>query len=158
MITSWDGYTVVNVGEMEIWDGSELSLLRDTMTRLVEEENCRSLGVDMSHVKGLPSGYFGMLYDWYEKGVGIRVFGALPHVQQMLWFTTFFYSVGNECHELSSDLGCEAAKQLSERDSQHEPQTTADSALPTQDPREADIPCPDAGRASLSERASILSQ
>jgi hypothetical protein len=99
-ITSWDGAKVVHVGTMEIWDGADLALLRDTLIRLVDQEGCRSLGVDMSHVKFVPSGFFGMLYDWYEKGVRVRVFGPLSHVKRMLWFTECFHDVGNEWHEL----------------------------------------------------------
>src|SRR5579871_1315856 len=100
MTSSWDGCTVLHVGEMEIWDGADLALLRETMTRLVEEEHCRSMGVDMKYVKYVPSGFFGMLYDWHERGVCIRVFSPLPHVQRMLWFTKFFRAIANGAHQL----------------------------------------------------------
>ena len=115
-ITARDGCQVLNVGNMEIWDGGELSLVRDTMTRLVEEEDCRSLGVDMSHVKYVPSGFFGLLYDWYEKGVCIRVFGPLSQqVKRMLWFTKFFHCIGNNCHELRPDFEDDDGEQDSEK-------------------------------------------
>lgn len=104
MTSSWDGCTVLHVGEMEIWDGADLALLRETMTRLVEEEHCRSMGVDMKFVKYVPSGFFGMLYDWYERGVCIRLFSPMPHVQRMLWFTKFFRSIADGAHQLFPDV------------------------------------------------------
>jgi len=102
-LTSINGAQVLDLGKMEIWDGADLALLRETMTRLVQQENCRSLGVDMSHVKYVPSGFFGMLFDWHEKGVQIRLFSPQPHIRKMLWFTRFFRWIGEECHELCPD-------------------------------------------------------
>ena len=95
---SYGEFRVVKVGTMEIWDGEELSLIREGFRRLMEEEECRSMGVDMNYVKYVPSGFFGTLCDWHDKGVCIRVFGPLPNVKQMLWFTTFFQSIGENVH------------------------------------------------------------
>ncbi len=143
---------------MESWDGAELSLLRETIARLVDEEECRSLGLDMSRVKHLPSGYFGMLYDWHERGVCIRVFGALPQVKQMLWFTTFFCSVDDDCHELRPTVECEGGERFAEHNSPHERLPGVESPSPADDPRESDIPFPGTGKADRSERSSLLSQ
>lgn len=82
--------TVLNIGNMEIWDGADLSLVRDTMYRLVREDDITSLGIDVSCVQHVPSGFFGMLYDWYERGVDITLFGPGERLQQMLWFRKFF--------------------------------------------------------------------
>ncbi len=85
-----DAVTVLEIGDMEIWDGADLSLLRDTIFRLVYDENATSLGVDMSYVQHVPSGFFGMLFDWYERGVSIRLMQPRERVKQMLWFRKFF--------------------------------------------------------------------
>ncbi|WP_417847977.1 hypothetical protein [Thalassoglobus sp.] len=85
-----DAVTVLEIGDMEIWDGADLSLLRDTIFRLVYDENVTSLGVDMSYVQHVPSGFFGMLFDWYERGVSIRLMQPRERVKQMLWFRKFF--------------------------------------------------------------------
>ncbi len=85
-----DAVTVLEIGDMEIWDGADLSLLRDTIFRLVFDENATSLGVDMSYVQHVPSGFFGMLFDWYERGVSIRLMQPRERVKQMLWFRKFF--------------------------------------------------------------------
>ncbi len=84
------GVTVVHIGHVEIWDGADLALLRETLTRLIEEERCENLGVDMSTVKYIPSGFFGMLFEWYERGVRISLFSPQPNVENMLWFRLFF--------------------------------------------------------------------
>lgn len=85
-----DGYLVVVMGDMEIWDGADLALLRETLARMVDAEKQEKIGVDLSTVKYIPSGFFGMLYDYAERGTKVRVFGALPHVRNMLWFREFF--------------------------------------------------------------------
>jgi hypothetical protein len=89
-IHDWDSFTVLDLGEVEIWDGADLSLLRETQTRLIEGEGCRRLGVNLQFVKYIPSGFFGMLFDWNERGVSIRLYRPQPHVANMLWFRQFF--------------------------------------------------------------------
>ena len=95
-----DGVKVLQMGEMEIWDGADLSLLRDTLIDVIDKEKCNSLGVDMRYVKYIPSGFFGMLYDWHEKGASIRLYDPQVHVQNMLWFRQFFEHVTDGCHLL----------------------------------------------------------
>lgn len=85
-----DGVAIVSIGDVEIWDGADLALLRETLTTLIEAENCKSLGVDMSSVKYIPSGFFGMLFEWYERGIRISLFSPQPNVENMLWFRLFF--------------------------------------------------------------------
>jgi len=92
--------TVLDLGDMEIWDGADMALLRESLTRLIKGERRRSIGIDMSHVKYIPSGFFGMLYDWYETGVQIRLYSPQPNVRRMLWFSRFFEPVGNDSHLL----------------------------------------------------------
>lgn len=96
-----DSFTVLNLGDMEIWDGADMALLRESLTRLIKAEKHRRIGIDMSHVKYIPSGYFGMLFDWYETGVQIRLYSPQPNVRQMLWFNRFFKVVEAHCFELA---------------------------------------------------------
>ncbi len=83
--------TVLDIGKMEIWDGADLSLIRDTIFRLVNEEGIASVGIDVSRVQHVPSGFFGMLFDWYEQGVTIRLHEPRERVRKMLWFRKFFF-------------------------------------------------------------------
>ena len=96
-----EGFTVLNLGDMEIWDGADMALLRESLTRLIKSEKHRRIGVDMSHVKYIPSGFFGMLFDWFETGVQIRLYAPQPNVRRMLWFNQFFEAVETDCFELT---------------------------------------------------------
>jgi len=98
-----DGVTVLDLGNMDIWDGADLALLRETLNRLVEDSQCRSVGIDMQYVKYIPSGFFGMLYDWHDQGVAIRLYSPQPNVANMLWFRQFFNHLNDGCHLLHSE-------------------------------------------------------
>lgn len=97
-----DHVTVLDLGDMEIWDGADMALLRESLTRLIKTERRRSIGIDMSHVKYIPSGFFGMLFDWHEIGIQIRLYDPQPNVRRMLWFNRFFKAIDGQCHELHS--------------------------------------------------------
>ena len=88
---------------MEIWDGADLALLRETLTKLIEKERHHSVGVNMASVKYIPSGFFGLLFDWREKGIRIQLFNPQPHVQRMLWFQQFLQPVAAGCFLLLSE-------------------------------------------------------
>ena len=87
-----DGVHLLHIGTMEIWDGADLSLLRDGLFRLIEKEKCRAIAIDMSYVKYIPSGFFGMLFEWYEQGLKVCLYDPQVNVAQMLWFRMFFIS------------------------------------------------------------------
>lgn len=89
-LSSVRGITVVDIGDMEIWDGADLSLVRDTLAILIDRRRRRTVGVQMKHVKYVPSGFFGMLYDWFEAGVTVYLVEPQERVENMLWFQRFF--------------------------------------------------------------------
>lgn len=95
-----DGHYAVVMGDMEIWDGADLALLRETLARLTDQDRRKAIGVDLTFVKYIPSGFFGMLFDYAERGISVRVYQPQPHVQQMLWFREFFDRVGPEAFRL----------------------------------------------------------
>ena len=95
-----NGYHFIVMGEMEIWDGADLALLRETLSRLVEVEKQTAIGVDMTFVKYIPSGFFGMLYDYRERGIAVQLSVPQPHVKEMLWFREFFEEVQAGVFEL----------------------------------------------------------
>jgi hypothetical protein len=98
-----DGYTVLDLGQVEIWDGADLALLRDTLTQVIAVRGGRKVGINMRWVKYIPSGFFGMLYDWHEKGVSIRLYTPQPHVARMLWFRQFFDDLSDDCFLLRGE-------------------------------------------------------
>ena len=86
-----DGHlAIVGLDNIEIWDGADLALLREVLTDLIGREEYRSVAVNLESVKYIPSGFFGMLYEWYEDGVQIQLHSPQPNVEQMLWFRMFF--------------------------------------------------------------------
>lgn len=100
-----DGVHLLHIGTMEIWDGADLSLLRDGLFQLIEKEKCRAIAIDMSYVKYIPSGFFGMLIDWQEKrSAWIALTTPQPNVQNMLWFRRFFKLHADGMYELRNDL------------------------------------------------------
>ena len=96
-----DGTHLLHVGEIEIWDGADLALLREGLTLLIERDRCRSIAIDMRYVKYIPSGFFGMLFDWFERrGVTFSLTPPQPNVQRMLWFRQFFRLNDDGLYEL----------------------------------------------------------
>ena len=96
-----DGFTVLDLGTMEIWDGADMALLRESLTRLIKIEKLRALAVDLTYVKYIPSGFFGMLFDWFETGVRIRLYTPQPNVRKMLWFDQFFVAATQDGYDLA---------------------------------------------------------
>ena len=99
----WNGVTVLDLGEMDIWDGADLSLLRDTLYEVIEEQNARHVGVNLEWVKYIPSGFFGMLSDWHDRGVTMYVYKPQENVARMLWFRKFFEELEDGCFRLLQD-------------------------------------------------------
>lgn len=81
---------VVGLDNIEIWDGADLALLREVLGELIDKEAYRVIGVNLESVKYIPSGFFGMLYEWYEDGIRILLQSPQPNVEHMLWFRMFF--------------------------------------------------------------------
>jgi hypothetical protein len=96
-------YQVIDLGPIEIWDGADLALLRETLTRLISVEGFVRIGVDMSHVKYVPSGFFGMIFDWCEQGATICLDNPCERVKNMIWFRQFLVHTGDERFRLERE-------------------------------------------------------
>ncbi|MFQ5732241.1 MAG: hypothetical protein ACE5KM_09835 [Planctomycetaceae bacterium] len=102
-IHDWNGVTVLDLGEMDIWDGADLSLLRDTLYEIIENQNTRQVGVNLEWVKYIPSGFFGMISDWHDRGVTMHVYRPQKNVARMLWFRKFFEESEDGCYRLLNE-------------------------------------------------------
>lgn len=102
--TQADGTHVIHLGDMEIWDGADLAMLRETLVYLYQQLRSRHISIDMSYVKYVPSGFFGMLFDWHEKGVQIQLHAPQPQVGGMLWFRRFFQAISDTDYLLDSSF------------------------------------------------------
>ncbi|RMG34622.1 MAG: hypothetical protein D6725_13935 [Planctomycetota bacterium] len=80
---------ILDMGPRAIWDGADMALLRDTLAHVIGVQAARSIAIDMKHVIDVPSGFFGMLYQWAERGVRVGLLHPPLHVQRMLWFRQF---------------------------------------------------------------------
>ena len=69
-----DEFLLLQLGEMEIWDGADLALLREGLFRLIDGESCQAIVIDMHFVSGT----------WFA------LTPPQPNVQRMLWFRQFF--------------------------------------------------------------------
>jgi hypothetical protein len=99
-----DGPTAtVGLDHIEIWDGADLALLREVLTELIHQESFRGIGVNLESVKYIPSGFFGMLYEWYEQGIAVVLHSPQPNVEQMLWFRMFFKPNPNGTFSLNDE-------------------------------------------------------
>ncbi len=98
-----ENLAIVALDDMEIWDGADLALLRETLTNLIEIEGYRAIGVDLSAVKYIPSGFFGMLFEWYEQGMKVQLYSPQSNVVQMLWFRMFFVLTEDGAYQLNDD-------------------------------------------------------
>jgi len=101
------GTVVLDMGPIEIWDGADLALLRETVTRLVHTERRSSLSFAMEYVKYVPSGFFGMLLDCFDRGVEIRLVDPNEKVTSMLWFQQFFTTGDDHAYTLHSGPAAE---------------------------------------------------
>ncbi len=52
----------------------------------------------------MPSGFFGMLFDWYERGAPMRLYTPQPNVAAMLWFRQFFRHETGGSYVLTPEL------------------------------------------------------
>ena len=103
MLEKLGGYQVIKLGPIEIWDGSDLSLLRETLSELVERGGVTRVGIDMSHVKYVPSGFFGMLFEWSEQGATICLDDPCERIRNMIWFRQFMAPIADSRFRLETD-------------------------------------------------------
>jgi len=98
-----DDFAIVSLDDMEIWDGADLALIREALANLIGQGGFRAIGVNLSAVKYIPSGFFGMLFEWYEQGIKVRLYYPQGNVEQMLWFRMFFTSDNEGAFDLNDD-------------------------------------------------------
>lgn len=115
-VTQENGVTLISLGEMEIWDGADLALIRDTLIEQVQEYRRSALAVDMRTVKYIPSGFFGMLGEWKDRGVSISIKGVQENVSNMLWFQQFFVESVPGMYHLQGEPQFEMSAIFAEQD------------------------------------------
>lgn len=80
---------LLTIDQSGLWTGSSLARLRDSVKQR-QKAGKKSVTVDMTYVRHLPSGFFGMLCEWQERGLNVRLYQPADEVQQLEWFWRFF--------------------------------------------------------------------
>lgn len=85
-----NGMAIVSLGEANVWDYGDLVRLRETANALASAGR-RRIGIDLSHVAYLPSGFMNMLCEWTERGFEVSLLNPRRNVRDMRWFSEFSY-------------------------------------------------------------------
>ena len=106
--------TIINLGEMEIWDGADLALIRDTLFEMIVEQNHESVGVDMTLGQIRPQRILRHAQRLERQGdPQSSCILRQPNVREMLWFRQFFVPAADDCFLLTaqsvSDLSADVA-------------------------------------------------
>ena len=95
-----DGIPTVALGPANIWDGGDLGRLRDAAAEVFAAGN-RRIGVDLTHVGVLPTGFLHMLCTWQERGAEVYLFTPRSNVRDMFWFRTFAEPISADVWRMS---------------------------------------------------------
>lgn len=100
-----DGRWELAVGDKEVWDGSDLALLRDSHQKIAGE-NVKVVAIQMRGVKMPHTGFFGLTYDWAVDGWQVLLLDPTAEVQRFLWFRTFMEESAPRVFELHPEKSC----------------------------------------------------
>lgn len=88
-----DGNPIVSLGAKDIWDGADLTFLREIFVYLYQQTSFRRFSIDLDSVQYLPTGFLGLLHDWHDMNVDIRLHSPHENVRNMIWFRQFLRSI-----------------------------------------------------------------
>ena len=94
VVTMHNGVPVIGLGRAQAWDYGDLVRLRETATRLLAEGH-RSIGIDMSRILYLPSGFMNMLCEWTDREIHVFLYHPEENVREMVWFGEFMERAGD---------------------------------------------------------------
>lgn len=79
--------TVVGFGGREILDHINLAECRDELLNLIREHQTKTLAIDLTGVKLLPSGMLGLLASVHRLGVEVQLYNACQDIREVLEIT-----------------------------------------------------------------------
>ena len=88
---------LLTLNDAEIWTGADLCRLRDTIHRRIRSGQT-SICLDLSHVKRLPAGFFGMPCCLQDQGIDVTLFETQSCIRDLIWFRRFFCSDAGNRH------------------------------------------------------------
>uniref|UniRef100_A0A7C2PHC8 Anti-sigma factor antagonist n=1 Tax=Schlesneria paludicola TaxID=360056 RepID=A0A7C2PHC8_9PLAN len=79
--------TVVGFGGREILDFISVAECRDELQELIREQQCRTLAIDLTGVKIVPSGLLGLMASVHHSGVEVHLYNACDAVREVIEIT-----------------------------------------------------------------------
>lgn len=79
--------TVIGFGGREVLDRLSLAECREELLRLIDEYQCRTLALDLTGVRLIPSGMLGMLCSIRRQGIEIHLYNPSQDVREVLEIT-----------------------------------------------------------------------
>lgn len=79
--------TVIGFGGSERLDRLSLAECRDELTRLIAEHDCRTLAIDLTGVRLIPSGLLGLLCSIHQQGIAVQLYNPSQDVREVLEIT-----------------------------------------------------------------------
>lgn len=89
---------LLSIGTQQIWDKGDLMQLQAELDRLVARDQFESITIDTRYVEYVPSGFFGLLYDFHLEGVRIWLCEPSPRMRRMIWFRQFLYRIDDDLY------------------------------------------------------------
>ena len=124
------GLALIRLGPANIWDAGDLGRLREAASRLFARGTKR-VGIDLSHVGMLPSGFMNQLCGWHDRGIEVLLYAPRPNVREMFWFRQFVEFAGNDLWRMA----CEPTTEDSTRDDASEQDRRSESVDRTRNGR-----------------------
>lgn len=79
--------TVVGFGGEPVLDRIDLGDCRDELVQLIDQHRCRTLAIDLTGVKVMPSGMLGLLSSIHRGGVEVQIYNACPDIREVVEIT-----------------------------------------------------------------------
>jgi anti-anti-sigma factor len=79
--------TVVGFGGRDILDDMNVAVCRDELLVLIDRNDCKTLAVDLTGVRLMPSGLLGLLTSIRRRGIDVHLYNPSPDVREVLSVT-----------------------------------------------------------------------
>lgn len=104
-IVECDGWLIISLRASQILDGADLAHLRERIARVPEQDRVLiGIAIDLTNVLKLPEGFFGMTFDFVERGYKIALDHPCEEFRQYHWFKQFAKSLGNDRYQIQQEF------------------------------------------------------
>lgn len=79
--------TVVGFGGRPVLDHLNLANCRDELVQLIRENHCKTLALDLTGVRLIPSGLLGLLASIRRQGVTVQLYNPSDDIREVLEIT-----------------------------------------------------------------------